>query len=799
MNNYEVIRRRSQNSRSSFSSIIEKSREELDKSDESFEEICWEIERAKEAKDMNHERKFSDSSGVSSLSESSNRKGSSSSTVSTPGDDWSWFPGRRSSYINEFSVNVEATSRKHSSSSSGGTSGISSLHEAQDGRRISVCSAATNLAKISEESPYSPPLQSEEESGSELSSDKPSSPEGVLPVPPSPIWPLKEKRPPRPPRRSTLGILYDTHTVRFDELDLSPLSPSTKPIQSKRTRRRTLHTFKNILDEWHSRTQENSIPGSLEVIPNLRSKTEPVKCSSDAALLDVKTSFIQNPELNHVDANDDVSIMGTFDSEESVEVLGLSSSPSNIIQMNDGLYHTYDSDDNSYEKSSPSIHQRNITDEYEDGRKASYRKNQDKLGQMKLKDTAPVKTLVKKFESTNLRDAQSLPNLSDVGEANVLDLDEPVVPSRKKKVKRTAPPNSHLKISSAINSFVPRSECDVRVDSVAQRGVFHAHSDDAILEKGYGDFSSCDDENDMEDLNLTFFEPKSKLRVSLPRRQMPKQTKRSLKLHHLRRKFSFNSTDKSKDLKESLNTSLQRFKKAKHKFEKLVSKSLKKDSSPTPTLIRSSQIVSHSFDLKHPVDDPENFSSWKSSQLNSRFSSTSESGSSSNYFNELRKTSRSLNFEASGRYSRRLTSGAIEINNGAARSNSSRGSEASYASKHSDVPEFDDSDCSVDSWGDADSDFEYYKMSPAVRSYKSDPPEREGGLALRGAREKLPTEQLKYAPKKISNKNKGRAGGDWSEGRDAIPAFEIRFSGELTYYASTFLIFIFGTLACGLL
>ena len=47
MNNYEVIRRRSQNSRSSFSSIIEKSREELDKSDESFEEICWEIERTK--------------------------------------------------------------------------------------------------------------------------------------------------------------------------------------------------------------------------------------------------------------------------------------------------------------------------------------------------------------------------------------------------------------------------------------------------------------------------------------------------------------------------------------------------------------------------------------------------------------------------------------------------------------------------------------------------------------------------------------------------------------------------------
>lgn len=693
MKDYNAIRQHSLSNKTNFVSIIEGSREELDKSDDSFEEMNWDIVRENRPRKVSYdldkpERKFSDSSGVSSLSDASFRKLSSSSNTSSPGDDWHWFPGRKTSF------QVDPASRKISTASSGCTSGVSSMQESQDNRRISVCSGISNLKRIREES--SPQLTDCSSSEGDLNrlSDKADSPDGALPAPPPPVWPSSDQKPPKPPRRSTLGILCDNTAVRFDELQVRNCNSLTrdKKLSNKRDRRRTLHTFKNIFDEWHQRQDGPAMCGSLEMVRcNDIKAEETLKCSSDAGLLDDKPDHdYYKPRKNEADT---ASLIGTFDSCESLEIAGDVSVKSRHVEYFECQDSESDDSDCTGEMYTVGVlsNGSHPSKEKQSFRKRVPRNKRRQTLRDELKPSHVLKSSHMDYiEKVKLRDARSLPNLSDVGEANVLD--EPVIPSRKTRVKNSATEPKYKGLKS--NVYVNRSEFNIsELHAVTERlqgRVKHAQSDDAILEKGYADYSDSEHPSDMEDINMDFFEPQSKLRVSLPRRQPSKLSKRSHRFHQLKRKFSFNSIDKSKELKDSLSTSLQRFKSAKNKFEKLVSKSLKKEAAPPPSLLRASRILGAPTDsCRYAFDDISHSSSGTSFNghnlsVNTSFNSTS-TGSSKNSprFPEVtgvtrtyKKVSEVLHYEPQN------------LN----------GSESSY------------------SWDDADSDFEYFKIAPGTTS-----------------------------------------------------------------------------------
>jgi len=548
--------------------------------------------------------------------------------------------------------------------------------------------------------------------------------------------------------------------VLFSELEVRQCDtsvPVTKKLTNKRNRRRTLHTFKNIFDEWQNRIDESNPRGSLEILRPSDKKFSSIKCSSDAGLLD-DTRETEIYLRSNIVQEDSLSVTGTFDSNESVDVVSLQQ---NNCESSPKFY--IDSE-GSKNVSPRSLH-----------KSRSNTISNFKPNRQHLLDESSAKTIMKTIETTNLRDAHSLPNLADVGEANVLD--EPVVPHRKKRGSIVTP--SQLQLVRD-NCYSPKSELDVRCENTFEfKRVAHAQSDDAILEQAYGDFSASEDISDCDEVDMNYFEPNNILRVSLPRRQITKQSKRSLKLHDLKRKFSFNSVDKSKEIKESFTTSLQRFKKAKNKFEKLVNKSLKKDS-PTPTLIRSSQLVSSSFDRSSTIDEESQYSSWKSSKHNTAASVSSTSSSYRypvaeatrvNYFHELKKTSRSLNFE----FVNKPLSYDV---------NKTNSNDSSWSKDRQ--PDFDASDCcSVNSWGDADSDFEYYKMSPA-----------NGAAATKGSLQ-IPTQSNKRpARRDRGDKNKvlpphkhkiRRRHKDNSGALVEIPSIEITFSGE---FFKSYLIFL---------
>ena len=709
VNDYEKMRQKTLNIRNQVVSIVERSREELDKSDESFEENNWEIEgnfrRKISIEKENSERKISDSSGVSSMSGSSCRKISTESNTSTPVDDWNWFPGRKISY-------GDSSLRKMSDASSGCSSGIGSLQEAQDNRRISLCSGISGLSKIKEESS---PLNhvnviNSEEDVSQLP-EKPDTPDGFLPTPPPPVWPsFTDQKPPKPPRRSTLGILYDTTAVRFNELEVRNCNTliAEKKLVNKRNRRRTLHTFKNIFDEWHKRSDESDVCGSLDLLSSHETELSQVKCSSDAALLDCKSTKEEYFDVNIPDDEESASITGAFDSAESMNIPEISPEQNDknvgFFQVNDS--DSIDSDETgkmySFATNNASAKfPRNLKVEAETcqfNRNVHNSQNKNKLSCDENKYYQAKVQRIQSLASSSKRDARSLPNLSDVGEANVLDLDEPVVPYRKRRNNQPISiSQQHTASYDVLNeiqpdAYVPRSEINLKElserNARQSRRVTHAQSDDALLDKGYAGYSGSDREADMEDINMDFFEPKNKFRVSLPRRQPSIQTKRSRRFHQIKRKFSLNSIDKSKELKDSISTSLQRFKSAKQKFEKLVTKSLKKEPAPVPTLVKASQILQAPHEYNFNLDDFTHSS--ENSSTGHILSSTSYSSSSTNSSKNSSKKSELLNIN-------RTYSKVSEVRH--------------YYQESHEVPDFDGSESSY-SWDEADSDFEYYKMGP---------------------------------------------------------------------------------------
>ena len=696
INDYELMRLKAQNIRNHIVSIVERSREELDKSDESFEETHWDIDGNVKKKNLhtieNPNRKLSDSSGVSSMSDSSCPKTSTGSSPTTPVDDWKWFPVRKFSH-------GETPVRKLSESSSG----CCSLYEAQDNRRISVCSGHSNLSKIKEESTnHDNRATSSEEEVSQLR-DKSDSPDGSLPFPPPPVWPsFTDQKPPKPPRRSTLGILYDTSTVRFNELDVRNCNSLAleKKTMNKRDRRRTLHTFKNIFDEWHKRKEEPDASGSLELIPAGDEKLIKNERSSDV-LPDAKLSK-EYFEVEKADDDEAASITGAFDSAESINIPELS----NVLKNTETEYferHDSDSNDSdetgemySFSMSEKSHRLQMNKDERLKNKRKQKSDLHNKIGSKRDKrNIAPIHAVEQEFDiHSKMRDARSLPNLSDVGEANVLDLDEPVVPHRRRRNKQSIPAVSQHHAASCellteadTQTYIPRSEMNISelasTDAYRSRRVTHAQSDDALLEKGYAAYSGSEHECDMEDINMDFFVPKNKFRVSLPRRQVSKQSKRSIRFHQIKRKFSFNSIDKSKELKDSISTSLQRFKSAKHKFEKLVSKSLKKDSFPVPALVKPSQITT----VPRIASRQDNLIPSSETSSTCQFQSSASYSSSTSSSKNSSRTSEVWNVTKSY----------------------TKGSVAHQVT--SNVPDFDGSESSY-CWDDADSDFEYYKMGP---------------------------------------------------------------------------------------
>ncbi|KAF2354843.1 hypothetical protein FHG87_014402 [Trinorchestia longiramus] len=634
MKDYHSLRQKNYDTTKNFVSILERSREELDKSDESFEEVNWEIENDRIRKTSYErdkpDRKISDSSGVSSLSNSSYRKLSSSSNVSSPGDDWHWFPGRKNGF------HCEQISRKISTASSGCSSGISSLQEIQDNRRISVCSGISNLQRIREESSSHFSESSSSEGDLNLLDDKAESPDGVLPTPPPPVWPtFTNEKPPKPPRRSTLGIVYDNNTVRFDELQVRNCNSlkRDKRISKKRDRRRTLHTFNNIFDEWHQKQcTESGLSGSLEIVRPQNVKGDPIKSSSEAGLLDGKDDMNSFEKCRN-ECGTSPSLIGAYDSGESVELFEVASTRK-IGYFEDK---DTDSDDSDCTGKMYSIGVQNSSHQFSNEKTHFKRRGvcsiDTKRPQLACNDEIDRPLEHSDLKNLVSRDARSLPNLSDVGEANVLD--DPVIPERKIRKNNHSVHQSNFEVLKP-KVRINRSEFNIsELHTAAERlqgRVKHALSDDAILEKGYAEYSGSEHESDMEDLNMQFFEPKSKLR--------------------------------------------------------LVSKSLKREAPPAPSLVRASRIRAPTDGYCYTFDNLSHSSSGTSHNGHNLSNSTS--------FNSAATSSSKNSFGAApeGFSVTRTYKKVSEVRHYEPRS--LNGSESSY------------------SWDDADSDFEYFKVSPGT-------------------------------------------------------------------------------------
>lgn len=552
-----------------FFSISTKNNE-MDKESETLDYVKAELSQTSEKQKTNSliskdteveeldRRKWSASSGISTLSDSSARKFSNSSEASAYADDWEWFPGRRKRSKENFdeenrgekSRNYPLILRQDSNTSSGVFS-MDSENIFCD-RKISTSSGISGLSNIKEE------RKGVEEEDLVLSfSDEEYQIEKELP---SPIWPLK---------------YLDKSSERIkDELNLNNKQKpfygkafkyikrnkkETTPSNALRIRRRTLHVFENI---------------SYEKV--------------------IQSKFGEGSEEHFSNSEDNLSLKGLFDSEESEKTLSDEDgfAPKNIhADVHTPILSEEEKEESKKFKPRASLPERN--------KAVRIHRAPDLKSEGSFKKTPKRKT---KRQLFILKDSKSLPNLSDVGEAVVLDepchKEECYVSFAKKNSKEVV--NRSLDLLSNVEDIVPRTQYKFNQISFPhvipraneEQEISELFSDEDLLSDiDFEPFSDTEIDSSMDNLDLNIFEPKKTKGPKSKRKQNAEEkmkNKTTKKFIQLRRKLSFNSVEKSKDFKESLASSLQRFRKAKDKLERIVHKKLNRsDAIFYPSLKRS--------------------------------------------------------------------------------------------------------------------------------------------------------------------------------------------------------------------
>ena len=755
-------------------------------------------------------RKLSSSSGISSLSEVSGHKLQNSLGFTSVSDDWEWFPGRKRSVKRDNIRKISSVS--FSSAHSSGFGSYCSDFDSSDPRKLSASSGVSCLSKINEESRC---LSHKNLDNSNEDKYLNSTLDGKPLSLPSPVWPKSEIK------KSDLRLSFDDiDRVIEEDIEFNIKSPSSCPLRRKsyeipetssskesldqkndfkipekkdletkkkvnRSRRRTLHVFENIADEWSkvvrkipkhtdfsdisTSDEENSFPRKLSC--NKYSKYN-VNLDKGMTLSDEnidgyvnpKSSLTKNEMIDFSD--DDVSVMGLYDSEETVGSTSfLSITDFESCEKDECSDTSLDSDseyDLSFSSKSPEIGKYDIINIDKEHQEVivsfsdiNLSESEDKLYSANSSERASPAGVSLNNRVPHLKETYSLPNLSDIGEATVLDeneVDNNAIVLIKKNLQKSVDNITN------VDEIVPYSKYNFsevtfpdKVSTIKdkeEQEVIEIFSDEDIqTDADFENFSDSDHENEMDDINMSLFEPRDLL--SRARNVSNSKSKRQKKFRQIKRKFSFNSLDKSKeikanavkslkdnvefapktlkefklpiahsskDVKESIaisskefkgtiTSSLKRLKTAKQKIEKLVHKTLKTDS------------AEFSFnDAKIFSDDSmDGTLTLENSRSSNSQASTLKSciGSQNHNFN--------LYGSNSPKVSKCIASGLAGCID-------SRGSESPSSFEETSISSYNissgpcvlepselryrDGSESAYSWSDADSDFEYLMMQP---------------------------------------------------------------------------------------
>ncbi|CAL4059720.1 unnamed protein product, partial [Meganyctiphanes norvegica] len=528
--------------------------------------------------------------------------------------------------------------------------------------------------------------------------------------------------------------LEDTSIKPFTRIRL-PKDPSIN-----RVRRLTLHTFENIAEEWKTYNKDKQldsfktsasreggrytfIEGDNEgntIRKNLVRDLEKLEAEIDAEVLSLKNkpkkSILKDTKCDRKvndmkiqpvewrEMEDSSSIIVSYDSTESME-------------SHHSLYH----ESTDTEKEDDAVEGPLLSDSDAEMLNTTIRSSEPTAEQDVGDDYAT------QMMPVSIKESKSLPNLSDVGEACLLDeggsstdVNEDI--DKRRESVKTLKSSETL---TSIEEIIPSSNYEFSQVTFPLIAPVHQHEEQEAIEHfsdedlnsniEFEPFSETEqDLSDMENLNLDLFEPTIKHSNKVDGKMLSKRQK---KMRKIKRKFSFSSTEKpSKDIKDSISSSLQRMKDAKDKITRLVHKTLKSetsnDSAPPPS--PGMESLGGSLGSRRPrifITEKSTGSLGRgcsktplSSEIpKSVFLDRQDSGSS--------KTS-------SGNYSMSSLKG-ISRNSSIAsemsRSSSSKASEGQYSLDSAELAELRflaDGQESICSWSDAESDFEFIAMGP---------------------------------------------------------------------------------------
>nr|XP_053627579.1 uncharacterized protein LOC128685096 isoform X4 [Cherax quadricarinatus] len=513
---------------------------------------------------------------------------------------------------------------------------------------------------------------------------------------------------------------------RRKSLNFVPRLLKPKP-KASRLRRLTLHTFENIAEQWRQQAGPNTVDelcSKTESFSNLvrtESPSQDLSCEIEfrrnlvrdleklEAEIEAEVQALGSECTQTKDDEDSVSIIVVFDSNETVASAGsMPRSGSGNSGKDDDV--SIDSDTeviHAPKETLPSnlLHCDRLCSSADDERADRYEYPKQDTEESPNKSKREIVCETDVF--TLLSDSKSLPDLLETNKFKVLEAATPSDASVKRRGSFKSVKSTETIVS--VEEIVPCSNYEfsevtfpamVGFDELEEQEVIENFSDeDLVSDADFEAFSETEHDTDMDNLNLELFEPS----VTDDKVDGKMLSKRQRKLRKLRRKFSFSATEKqSKDIKDTITTSLKRFKNAKHKIEKLVNKTLRSDS-----LISQSSVESLHGSPSIPVESilPGGHSSVTSHKKNSLERSDSYSSKTS-----MSRNSGTLECTDSKSSDRCGSVGGVSRNT----SQSSDSPWDKGDSGHQDGHE------SIYSWSDADSDFEYVAGEPpnAAAMYK---------------------------------------------------------------------------------
>ncbi|CAL4068461.1 unnamed protein product, partial [Meganyctiphanes norvegica] len=665
----------------------------------------------------------------------------------------------------DFSDKVDTRKISTVSRQSTQSSGIGSMNGSefsqQDLRKASI-NSVTSLAQIKEE-PKKINLEKKNSLESHYESDSSSKEDssdcchnimvdGKTVGLPSPIWPDVGKnigwKDPQSVRKkvqmnkkafleSVLGtkdpITNNDYKSNGSDYQLHKNNTRIKLLKSDRGRRLTLHTFQNIADEWkkqnevkeqtlktgisHVALDETDKNDSNIIRINLIRDFEKLESAIDSDVQDLKsdTKLELDSEIKIIsddddddDDDDNSSVAVAFDSSESIASAGTHYSSDESAKEDDDVSDSKFS--NTEEIEVPIVTVSSSRDSVLDENPSNIDNEEEELNRNKASEEEMVDYVVHRRKPqitlASLKESKSLPNLSDVDEAVILDDGT----SKNKDSRRESLKSfKSADTLTSLDEIIPYSNYQfsevqfplmVPYDRLEEQEANHHFSDEE-----FGALTDSDHDNDLIDLNLDLFEP-VKRGEKLKEKTLSKKQK---KLTKLKRKFSFNKSETP--IKETITNSLQRIKDAKDKFGRMVNKTLKSESASD---IFSSEYYPGGENCPELYGSHAHISCGHANvldEIRQRFQLEPQDPVLATCKKRCNSLDRSDSYITFNRIVSRNSSKASELSR-----NHYVTSDPPTSPEPCDLKLAPDGQESSYSWSDADSDFEFIPMGPSMKS-----------------------------------------------------------------------------------